>query len=66
MMCAAVGKTDLLQQLQLTLPAHKVKCLGEVNEGDVERYLLLTALLLELSIMSTVDLLFLKPHWDSG
>ena len=30
------------------MPAHKVKCLGEVDEGDVERHLLLTALLLEL------------------
>ena len=42
------GATDL-QQLEQTLPAHKVKCLGEVHEGDVERHLLLTALLLELS-----------------
>ena len=30
------------------MPAHKVKCLGEIDEGDVERHLLLTALL-ELS-----------------
>ena len=44
------GTTDLLQQLEQTLPAHKVKCRGgEVDEGDVERHLLLTALLLELS-----------------
>ena len=43
------GPTDLLQQLEQTFPAHKVKCLSEVNEGDVERHLLLTALLLELS-----------------
>ena len=43
------GATDLLQQLEQTLPTHKVKCLGEVDEGDVERHLLLTALLLELS-----------------
>ena len=43
------GTTDLLQQLEGTLHAHKVKCLGEVDEGDVERLLLLTALLLGLS-----------------
>ena len=43
------GTADLLQQLEQTLPAHKVKCLGEVNEGDVEWHLQLTALLLELS-----------------
>ena len=41
--------TDLLQQLEQTLPAHKVKSLGEIDEGDVERHLLLTALLLQLS-----------------
>ena len=63
------GTTDLLQQLEQTLPAHKVKCLGEVNEGDVERHLLLTHFSLSCrmeNIMSTVDLLLLKPHWDSG
>ena len=43
------GTTDLLQQLEQTLPTHKIKCLGEVNEGDVERRLLLTALILKLS-----------------
>ena len=43
------GTTDLLQWLEQTLPAHKVKCLSEVDEGDVERHMLLTALLLELS-----------------
>ena len=43
------GTTNLLQQLEQTLPAHKVICLGEVDEGDVERHLLLTALLLEMS-----------------
>ena len=43
------GTTDLLQELEQTLPAHKAKCLGEVDEGDVERHLLLTALLMELS-----------------
>ena len=42
------GTTDL-QQLEQTLPVHKVKCLGEVDEGDIERHLLLTALLLERS-----------------
>ena len=43
------GTTDLLQQLEQTLPTHKVKCLGEVDEGDVERHLLVTTLLLKLS-----------------
>ena len=38
-----------LQQLEQTLPAHKVKRLGDVDEGDVERHLLVTALLLKLS-----------------
>ena len=40
--------TDFLQQLEQTLPAHKVKCFGEVDEGDVERHLLPTELLPEL------------------
>ena len=43
------GTTDLLQQLEQTLPAHKVKCLSEVDEGNVGRHLLLTALFLEMS-----------------
>ena len=48
MLCSwGAGATNLLQQLEQTLPIHKVKCLGEVDEDDVERHLLVTALLLE-------------------
>ena len=50
MLCSWGGETtDLIQQLEETLTTHKVKFLGEVDEGDVERHVLLTALLLQLS-----------------
>ena len=32
------GSTDLLQQLEQTLPAHKVKCLLELSNGDHVHY----------------------------
>ena len=47
-LCSWGGGTTDLRQLEQTLPAHKVKRLGEVDEGDVERRLLLTAFLLKL------------------
>ena len=73
MMCSrggGGGTTDLLQQLEQTLPAHKVKYLGEVDEGNVERHLLLTALLLELSNgedhVHCGSLASEAVHWESG
>ena len=43
------GAADLLQQLEQSLPAHQVECLGEVDEGSVQRHLLLATFLLELA-----------------
>ena len=43
------GTTELLQQLEQALPTQKVKCVGELDEGDVKRHLMYMALLLQLS-----------------
>ena len=45
MLCSCEGDR---QQLEKTLHTHKVKCLDKVDESDIEKHLLLKALLLEL------------------
>ena len=41
--------SDLQQDVKKPIPANQVKCLGSVNEGNVEGFLLFPVVLLELA-----------------